>query len=133
MAPSIESQGVPILVADDDPGIRRLVADCLKSGGFAVTEAQDGVTACELAEAAPPALVLLDILLPKRDGYAVLFHLRSGETTRDIPVVMMSGEAEQAGIAQTLGAHSFLAKPFTLQRLRSAVEEALKREPPESR
>jgi DNA-binding response OmpR family regulator len=134
-----DGASVPILVADDDPGLLRMVADCLKSQGFTIAQAPDGVTACELAEAAPPALVLLDILLPKRDGYSVLLHLRSGETTRDIPVILMSGESEneQAGIARTLGAHSFLAKPFTIQRLLSAVDAALKSKlkpaPPESR
>jgi CheY-like chemotaxis protein len=120
--------GASILVADDDPGIRKLVSDCLRGRGFAVREAQDGVVACELAEAAPPDLVLLDILLPRRDGYSVLLHFRSLEATRAVPVVLMSGESEeqQAAIARTLGAQAFLAKPFMISQLISAVESALK-------
>lgn len=62
-----EGTGPAIMVADDNPGIRRFVAECLKSRGFAVSEAQDGIAACELAEADPPALVLLDLLLPRRE------------------------------------------------------------------
>ena len=116
-----------ILIADDDPGVCKLIKDCLKTRGLTTTEAHDGVSACEQAESSPPSLVLLDILLPKRDGYAVLLHLRSTEATRNIPVILMSGEAEseQAGVARALGAHSFLPKPFTTANLFSTVESAL--------
>ena len=122
-----DSSGHSILVADDDPAVRKLICDLLKARGYSVAEAPDGVAACEAAESAPPALVLLDVLLPKRDGYAVLLHLRSRESTRDVPVVLMSGESdnEQAAIAQTLGAHSFLGKPFTLANLHAAVQSAI--------
>lgn len=122
-----DGSGLTILVADDDPAIRKLIGDLLKARGYGVAEAPDGIAACEAAEGAPPALVLLDVLLPKRDGYAVLLHLRSCESTRDVPVVLMSGESEkeQAAIARTLGAHSFLAKPFTLANLHAAVESAI--------
>src|SRR5689334_1072187 len=106
MAVSPESAGAVVMVADDDPGVRSLISELLKHRGFAVREAPDGIIACEQAEAEPPALILLDVLLPRRDGYSVLLHLRSNEATRDIPVVLMSGESEseQAGIARTLGA-----------------------------
>jgi CheY-like chemotaxis protein len=119
-----------ILIADDDPGVCKFIKDCLKSRGMSATDAPDGVTACDQAEASPPALILLDILLPKRDGYAVLLHLRASEATRHVPVILMSGEAEseQAGIAKALGAHAFLAKPFTAANLLSTVEDALKAE-----
>ena len=127
MVLSSESGGLSILVADDDPGVSKLTKEFLTSRGFAVTVAFDGISACEQAEAAPPSLVLLDLLLPKRDGYAVLLHLRSSEATRNIPVILMSGESEseQAAIARALGAHSFLAKPFMSATLFSRVEAAL--------
>jgi len=114
-----------VLVADDDPGICRFIKDCLKSRGLAITEAHDGVTACEQAESSPPSLVLLDIVLPKRDGYAVLLHLRSTEATRNIPVILMSGEWESEQIAMSLGAHAFLGKPFTAAHLLSTVDSIL--------
>lgn len=85
--------------------------------------------ACESAEANPPDLVLLDLLLPRLDGYGVLLRLRSHESTRPIPVLLVSGEpeAEQADIGRTLGAEGFLPKPFTCSGLVSAVESALVR------
>ena len=128
MSDASEGTGLPILVADDDPTIRKLIGDLLRARGYIVAEAPDGLAACEAAESSPPALVLLDVLLPKRDGYAVLLHLRSCESTRDVPVVLMSGESEneQAAIARTLGAQSFLAKPFTLAALHAAVESAIR-------
>lgn len=128
MNPPAEGTGPTILIADDDPGIRRFVTGCLKSRGFAVREVQDGIAACESAEANPPALVLLDLVLPKRDGYAVLLHLRSREATRTVPVVLMSGEAEgeHTEVSRTLGAQAFIAKPFTLAHLISTIEAALK-------
>jgi len=134
-----DSGSVSILVADDDPGVSKLTKEFLKSRGYTVTVAHDGISACEQAEAAPPSLVLLDLLLPKRDGYAVLLHLRAAEATRSIPVILMSGESEseQAAVARALGAHSFLAKPFTAATLFSTVEAALnsknKAAPPENR
>lgn len=136
MVSSSENTGTVVMVADDDPGVRSLVSELLKNRGFVVREAPDGVVACEQAEADLPALILLDVLLPRRDGYSVLLHLRSSEATRDIPVVLMSGESEseQAGIARTLGAQAFLAKPFANSQLLAAVEAAvkIKAAPPES-
>jgi CheY-like chemotaxis protein len=128
MTPPPEAAGPAILVADDDPGMRRFVGECLKARGFVVREVQDGISACEQAEANPPALVLLDLVLPRRDGYAVLLHLRSREATRTVPVVLMSGESEgeQAEVARTLGAQAFIPKPFTRSDLISTVEAALK-------
>jgi DNA-binding response OmpR family regulator len=128
--PDASSPARAILIADDDPGVCKFIKDCLKSRGMSASEAPDGVTACEQAEASPPALVLLDVLLPKRDGYAVLLHLRASEATRHVPVILMSGEAdsEQAGIARTLGAHAFLPKPFTASILLATVVDALEPE-----
>ena len=137
MAQSTEGAGISILVADDDPGVAKLTKEFLQSRGFTVAIANDGISACEQAEASPPSLVLLDLLLPKRDGYAVLLHLRASEATRTIPVILMSGESEgeQAPIARALGAHSFLAKPFMSATLFAKVEAALnaKPKPPENR
>src|SRR5688572_9596664 len=114
-----------ILIADDDPGVRKFIKDCLNPRGIATTEAQDGVAACEQAEASPPALILLDIFLPKRDGYAVLLHLASTEATRQIPVILMSGEPDNEHVAKMLGARGFMAKPFTVAALVSTVEAVL--------
>lgn len=118
-----------VLVADDDPAFRELLSAWLEADGVRVTTARDGEEACELAEAGALDAVLLDLLLPRRDGYAVLLHLRARPTTRDVPVLLVSGEppADHATIGPALGADGFLAKPFTRVELRAALEAAMAR------
>jgi CheY-like chemotaxis protein len=120
-----------ILVAEDDSAIRRLVVECLGRRGHEVAEAADGVQACAFAESGKPDLILLDLLLPRRDGYTVLLFLRSRPESRDVPILLLSGEPpeEQGEVARTLGADGYLPKPFTPSGLTQAVEEALQRKP----
>ena len=116
-----------ILVADDDPALQDFLGVALESVGFTVLVALDGVRACELAEAAPPALILLDLLLPKLDGYGVLLRLRAHEVTRRVPVVVVSGElsTEHAPLARALGAADYLEKPITRERLLDSVRRVI--------
>src|SRR6185503_4579740 len=95
-----------ILIADDDPVTRSLLSQAFKSEGFAVVTATDGVEACSVASVERPDVALVDLLLPRRDGYSVLLFLRSRETTRETPVLILSGESsdEHRRIARTLGA-----------------------------
>ena len=113
-----------ILIAEDDPTIRRLVVECLGRRGHEMIEAADGVQACMAAEMNKPDLILLDLLLPRRDGYTVLLFLRSRPETRDVPVFLLSGEPpeEQGEVARALGADGYLPKPFTPSTLTLAVE-----------
>ncbi len=113
-----------ILVAEDDPAIRRLVVECLGRRGHEMIEAADGVQACAAAEASKPDLILLDLLLPRRDGYTVLLFLRSRPETRDVRVLLLSGEPpeEQGDVARALGADGYLPKPFTPSTLTLAAE-----------
>lgn len=69
--------------------------------------------------------VLVDLLLPRRDGYSVLLYLRSREPTRETPVLILSGESseEHAGIARTLGAQAYFPKPFDHKTVVSAVKD----------
>jgi len=117
-----------ILVADDEPTTRAVVVQCLQNAGYSTTIATDGVRAVEAAEAEKPDLILLDLLLPRRDGYAVLLDLRSRASTRHTPVVIVSGEdgASQASVARTLGAQGFVGKPFRPDDLLGRVAEALR-------
>ena len=106
--------GKKALVADDDPATRGVAVACLKNAGFTALEAADGVRAIEMAEADPPDVILLDLLMPRRDGYAALLALRSRPSTRHTPVIILSGEddASQAGVAKILGAQGFFSKPL---------------------
>src|SRR5215208_6742299 len=116
-----------VLIADDEPNIRRMVGALLGAEGYEVREAPDGQSAVARAAEAEPDAVLLDLMMPgELDGMAVLAKLR--EQYPDLPVIMMSGKAElsDAVRATKLGAFNFLEKPLTpegvLLSLGSAIE-----------
>ena len=116
-----------ILVADDEPAIRRSLREILDFEGYGVVEAEDGEEAYQKAKAGGIDLVLLDIKMPRRDGMEVLQALRDAEV--GVPVVMISGHGtvETAVEATQLGAVDFLEKPPDLNRLLVSVRNALSR------
>lgn len=116
-----------ILIAEDEPTLRKMLVSMLSRKGYACATVGDGIEACMSAETDPPDLVLLDVLLPGRDGYTVLLHLRSRPATNRTPVLFLSGEAaeDHEEIARTLGAQGFLTKPITSEKLYAAIEGAL--------
>jgi len=115
-----------ILVADDDPGVSALLRRILSIQGYTVTSANDGITASQVADDTLPDLILLDLHLPRRDGFAVLLTLGSREATARIPVLMVTGASdEHETTARALGALGFLQKPFTRDEVIQAVESAL--------
>jgi DNA-binding NtrC family response regulator len=119
-----------ILVVDDELGIRDLLSEILNDEGHNVELAQNAAQARNARTRTRPDLVLLDIWMPDTDGVTLLKEWStSGQLT--MPVIMMSGHAtiETAVEATKIGAHSFLEKPITLQKLLKAVEAALNREP----
>lgn len=81
----------PVLVVDDDEGIRHMLAEMLQAEGFATAQASDGHEALAVAIAQPPRVILLDLLLPDLDGLAVLGRLRGLPQTRQVPVVVLTG------------------------------------------
>ena len=116
-----------VLIADDEPAIRRTLREILEFEEYGVEEAADGDEALEKARAGGVDLVLLDIKMPKRDGMEVLQALHAAEST--VPVVMISGHGtvETAVEATQLGAVDFLEKPPDLNRLLVTVRGALDR------
>src|SRR6056297_482954 len=116
-----------ILIADDEPSIRRTLRDILEYEGFEVEEAVDGDEAYEKASSGQHDLVLLDIKMPKRDGLDVLEAL--GAADAGVPVIMISGHGtvETAVEATKLGATDFIEKPPDLNRLLVSVRGALER------
>ena len=118
-----------ILVVDDELGIRDLLSEILNDEGHNVDLANNAAQARSARAKARPDLVLLDIWMPDTDGVTLLKEWSStGQLT--MPVIMMSGHAtiETAVEATKIGAHSFLEKPITMQKLLKAVEAALHRE-----
>jgi len=118
-------QGKPtrVLVVDDDPANRALCSRTLELAGYEVLEAEDGQCGLELARAEDPDLALLDVRMPRLDGFELAEALRGNSRTRAIPVVFVSGEADPASYARAraLGAAGFLPKPFDVHTLRSLV------------
>ena len=115
---------VRILVVDDDPGITALVGACLQQQGYEVVEASDGGQALQAMEQTLPALVILDVFMPKLDGFEVCRRIREWS---QVPIMMMSGSAteEDRARALRLGADDFLQKPFRIDELIARVEALL--------
>jgi DNA-binding response OmpR family regulator len=124
----VEGGARTILIAEDEPSLQGVLTAFFERNGFRVVAASDGVEACEAAEAERPDLAILDLMLPRRDGYAVLLHLRSREATRALPVIILSAEPPERHetIARSLGAQGFLSKPFPLEKLLEIVRAILK-------
>jgi DNA-binding NtrC family response regulator len=117
-----------ILVVDDELGIRDLLSEILNDEGHNIELAENAAQARAARLRARPDLVLLDIWMPDTDGVSLLKEwAAAGALT--MPVIMMSGHAtiDTAVEATKIGAHSFLEKPITLQKLLKAVEQALAR------
>jgi CheY-like chemotaxis protein len=116
-----------ILVADDEPGVRRLVRLTLELEGHMVTEAADGAGALAAAHAVPPDCVVLDVMMPGMDGLEVCRRLRANSQTATTPVVLLSAKAQEADVAAGLaaGADRYLTKPFEPLDLAVAVEDLI--------
>ncbi len=115
-----------VLVVDDEPTVREVVAGYLRRDGHSVAEAGDGLRALELLAADPPDLVVLDMMLPGVNGLDILRHIRS---TGDIPVIMLTARAEEADrvCGLELGADDYVVKPFSPRELAARVNGVLRR------
>jgi CheY-like chemotaxis protein len=119
-----------ILIADDDEFLGRLLALVFGSAGFETLVAKDGVSAMAEAVTKRPDAILLDVAMPHADGWTVLRRLRADQRTREIPVVLMSGEITPPEVVRpTEWPELFLRKPFplamALQSVRRLVEQSL--------
>ena len=115
-----------ILVVDDDAHIRELVAVFLAREGFNITQAEDGVAALEAMDASPADLVVLDVMMPRMDGWQLCAKLRE---QYDIPLLMLTakGETSQKVKGFRLGTDDYLVKPFEPDELVARVKALLKR------
>ncbi|HBH37486.1 MAG TPA: two-component system response regulator [Curvibacter sp.] len=120
-----------ILVVDDELGIRDLLSEILNDEGHSVEVAENAAQARQARQNERPDLVLLDIWMPDTDGVTLLKEWSTAGLLT-MPVIMMSGHAtiDTAVAATKIGAHSFLEKPITLQKLLKAVEQGLARNAP---
>ena len=118
-----------ILIAEDDPTIRRYLSTLLADRGYEILEAPDGEQACRMAESTRPDLMLLDLIMPYRDGFDVLQTLKQAEDTRRIPIIVMSVKDREEEIVKGLhlGAEDYVVKPFNSLELVARVQKILER------
>ncbi|GAB2832310.1 diguanylate cyclase [Lentzea nigeriaca] len=116
-----------VLVADDSLVIRAVVRAGLEDAGYTVVEADDGPAAIAWCRTCPPDVILLDIEMPGLDGHEVLAALKSDETTRDVPVVFLTGRTGMDDLVSGMhgGAHDYLRKPFEPPELLARVSAAV--------
>lgn len=108
-----------ILVADDDPTIRAVVRLALEAAGFECRLADDGVLTCSLARNTLPNAIVLDVNMPRMDGFQVMYCLRSLWSTRKIPVILLTARHDEDDIVRgaELGAAEYMTKPFEVSEL----------------
>lgn len=116
-----------VVVVEDEPAIRRGVVDALRLSGYQVSEASDGVAGLELASRPGVRLVLLDLLLPRRDGLDVLSDLRQVRPTLPVIILTARGGEEDRVRGLKMGADDYVVKPFSARELLARVEAVLRR------
>jgi CheY-like chemotaxis protein len=117
-----------ILVVEDMPQIRGMLEVTLRFEGYPVDAASNGEEALEKIQADPPALIITDILMPKMDGFAMVYNLRKNTETRNIPVIFLSATyvtKEDKDFALSLGAVRFLEKPIDTADFLLTIGEVL--------
>jgi DNA-binding response OmpR family regulator len=118
-----------ILTVEDDPAIRRGIVDALTLAGYRVLQAAHGQEGMELAIQADYDLLLLDVVLPKVDGFSILKELRGLRPTQPVIVLTALGSQNDCVEGLKLGADDYIVKPFRLQELLARIEAVLRRSP----
>jgi twitching motility two-component system response regulator PilH len=116
-----------ILVAEDSPTELRLILSLLKDKGYKIVTAVDGIDAIEKAEANNPQLAILDVVMPKKNGFQVTRHLKTSVTTKSVKIILLTSKDQEAdkfwGIRQ--GADVYITKPYDDQMLLKTVAELI--------
>lgn len=116
-----------ILIADDEETIRHLVCDIL-SDQYIVFEARNGEEAVDIARSHKPDLILMDLMMPKMDGYNACSGIKTDQATKAIPVVMLTAVGYELNkkLAKQMGADGYIVKPFNPQDLLDMVGKFLR-------
>jgi len=118
-----------ILIVDDEPDVVDLLVFSLQKAGYKTLTARDGNAALQKARDELPTLVVLDLMLPERDGSDVCRQLKGDPKTKDIPVIMLTAKAEEVDriVGLELGADDYITKPFSPRELALRVKSVLRR------
>ncbi|MHB1004846.1 MAG: response regulator [Chloroflexota bacterium] len=112
-----------VLVVDDDPFIRTLLVAWLQEAGYVVLTAGDGQQALEQIRRKCPDLVLLDLMMPRLDGYEVVRFIRHQSDTCNLPIIVLSADVRAPQSLSGLRVDGFLSKPFDLDEMLARVNE----------
>ena len=113
---------VRVLVVEDDPSVRGLLQTLLSAEGYRVATASDGLAALVKASSQPPALVLLDLVMPDLGGVRVLEEMRDDPELAQVPVIVVTGQVDEiAGMRELLGEDNVFLKPFAVGELLARV------------
>ncbi len=123
--PAIKSNGISVLVAEDNPAVREFVVRALGSAGYQVTQVADGQQALDVMAQEKFAVLVTDIVMPNVDGIALA--LKAVRLFPELRIVMISGYAQERMRAHNLDAlvHRVIAKPFSIEDICAAVKDAL--------
>src|SRR5258706_6150785 len=120
-----------ILIAEDDRKISSFIRKALRESGYAVDEVNDGNRALELASRTPYAAIVLDIMMPGRDGLSVLKLLRDQQVETPVLILTARGEVSERIAGLELGADDYMAKPFAMRELLARLRAMTRRGTPE--
>ena len=117
-----------ILIADDEVNLRDILRIQLERHGFVVLAAENGQQAVEIALKEQPDVIILDVMMPLVDGFAVLGRLKAHPDLRTIPVIMLTARGQERDVLSGLqaGAADYIVKPFSLKELIARVDVALR-------
>jgi len=118
-----------VLIADDDPYIRQLLELALSEAGYDVTSAIDGYELVRLAQDRPPGLILVDLAMPRMDGYEAIRQLRNDTRTAHVPMLILTARTNAKDVVTGFetGADDYIAKPFDISELLARVKSHLRR------
>ena len=116
-----------ILIVEDEPKSLKLIRDLLQGSGYKTIEATDGQKGVELAKSKKPDLILMDIMMPKMDGYTACREIKMDKATRAIPVVMLTSLDFQLNkeLGKDVGADEYITKPVDRQELLDVISQFL--------
>jgi DNA-binding NtrC family response regulator len=115
-----------VLVVDDEASFREMVVMMLKKDGYGILEADSGISAFELAKANLPDLIISDVMMYSGSGFILREFLKRDATTANIPLILMSGQAQSAGAWGSDDLIEYLQKPFRHEDLTAAIKKQLK-------
>jgi len=123
-----DTQKARVLVVDDEPLIRKMMSGILLTEGYEIEKAVDGLQACTLANSFRPDVILLDVMMPKMNGFQVIAKLKDNERTREIPIIMVTAldDCQSRVRALSMGVEEFLTKPIVVNELQLRVRNIMR-------